>query len=500
MSGFRVEGNTSGNVAEVNTSNQLKVVPETNAWSNPQNVGSVRAWGENDPGFITGTADLMSGEVDKDYRLRVAQDMLMDDEVFSYTAQNTGKHAYTTTTMTAAWTAGNVTTNSANTAVLAASTGVQISTYAFFPTYGTCTLSADFEVAFSAAPTTNTFVEYGLGIAGTNVTAPTDGVFFRLSSSGLQGIVSNNGTETSTGVFPLNNGTGTWTYTNNKKYQFIVYMSAVEAHFWVNDGTGAEKLGSVMLPNGQHRICMASGVQLFHKHRVAGGSTSVAFQSMLGAYSVRLGGVQVATTASTQGNRIYGSYQGFGGGTLGTNQQTGTITTGTAANPTAAVPTTTTAALGTGLGGKFWETATLAAATDAIIMSYQVPAGTANVQGRRLVLRGMYLNSYVQTAITGGPYTAEWFLAFGHTAVSLATAEAAATKAPRRIHLPFVQQITATQAVNTSVANTTNFVDFGDAPIFVNPGEFIQLCTRHIGTVATAGVVAHQVTPIYGWE
>jgi hypothetical protein len=123
-----------------------------------------------------------------------------------------------------------------------------------------------------------------------------------------------------------------------------------------------------------------------------------------------------------------------------------------------------------------------------------------NVAGRRLVLRGIYLNSYVQTVIAGGPYTAEWFLAFGHTAVSLATADGAATKAPRRIVLPFVQQVTAAQAVNTTLAQTTTFCDFGDAPVFVNPGEFIQLCTRHIGTAGTTGTVVHRVTPVYGWE
>ena len=87
----------------------------------------------------------------------------------------------------------------------------------------------------------------------------------------------------------------------------------------------------------------------------------------------------------------------------------GTIGDWCEANVAAAVPTTTGAALGSGLGGTFWETATLAVNTDGIIMSYQVPTGTVNFPGRRLVLRGMYLNSYIQTVIAGGPYTAEWF-------------------------------------------------------------------------------------------
>jgi hypothetical protein len=133
-------------------------------------------------------------------------------------------------------------------------------------------------------------------------------------------------------------------------------------------------------------------------------------------------------------------------------------------------------------------------------MSYQVPAGTVSYPGRRLVLRGLYLNSYVQTVIAGGPYIAEWFLAFGHTAVSLATTESATTKAPRRIALPFTQAITAAQAVSTVVSQNETFMDFGDAPVFINPGEFLQLGTRHIGTAGTSGTVVHRITPVFGWE
>lgn len=82
----------------------------------------------------------------------------------------------------------------------------------------------------------------------------------------------------------------------------------------------------------------------------------------------------------------------------------------------------------------------------------------------------------------------------------MASETGAATKAPRRIVLPFVQQVTAAQAVQTQVVQNETFCDFGDAPIFVNPGEFIQLCTRHIGTAGTTGTVVHRVTPVYGWE
>jgi hypothetical protein len=493
-----IVGALSGTGADVNASRQLKIVPETDASTSPGNVGSIRTFGENDGGALTGDILLRSPEVDVDYRQRVSQDIIFDDHIFNTTAQDTGKHSYANTTMTNTWTAGQLTTNSSS--ITTTTTGTVLSTYTMFPIQGTTTVSTDTEIGFSAQPQSNTFIEFGIGAPGAQTVAPTDGVFFRLSSAGLQGIASFNGSETSTGLFPLADGTGTWVYTNSKRYQFICYVTAIEAQFWVNDGTGANCLGTIELPSGQSRMCMSSYGQFFLKHRITGGAAGGVIQATMGAYSVRVGGTNITTTASTGGNRVQGSYQGGSGGTMGTLARFGTITTGNEANVTAAVPTTTTAALGSGLGGTFWETVSLAVNTDGIIMSYQVPAGTVNIPGRRLCLRGMYLSSYVQTVIVGGPYVAEWFLAFGHTAVSLATAEAATTKAPRRIALPFNQLVTAAQAVSTLVSQPVGFVDFGDAPVYVNPGEFIQLCTRHIGTVGTSGTVVHRVTPVFGWE
>ena len=489
MAGIKIEGLT-GIVAEINASNQVKVVPETNAATNPGNVGGVRVFGENDQGLVTGVVSLASPEIDIDYRMRMSQDTMLDEENFSYVSQNTGKHNLTTTTMAATFTAGQYTSNSAS--ITTITTGTQLATYAYFPNIGANTLSGDFEVGFSAQPTTNSFVEWGLGLPGGATVAPTDGVFFRLSSAGLQGIASNNGTETSTGVFPLSGGTGTWVYVNNKRYQFIVYMGGVKAEFWVNDGTGAVKLGQINLPTGQGRIAMSQGIQAFHKHRIVGGAAGGVLQSFLGAYSVRLGGSNLTQLMSSVGNRMYGSYQGQSGNTMGS-----LANYANSANPTAAVPTNTTAALGSGLGGQFWETDTLAVTTDGILQSYQVPVGTVNVMGRRLVVRGVKIQTYVQTALTGGGYVSQFSLAFGHTAVSLATAEGGNTKAPRRVALG-VHGVPAAAAANSTLGDIT--MDFGDAPIYVNPGEFIQVVKKKVGTAPTAGVLAYSITYLYGWE
>jgi hypothetical protein len=63
------------------------------------------SFSENDAGSLTGNPLLRSPETDVDFRQRVSQDVMLDDEVFNYTAQNTGKHSYANTTMTNTWTA-----------------------------------------------------------------------------------------------------------------------------------------------------------------------------------------------------------------------------------------------------------------------------------------------------------------------------------------------------------------------------------------------------------
>lgn len=90
MAGFRIEGNTSGNVAEVDASNNILVTtPGYNAAGEAVGGGDVNGqatFSEVDAGTITGERIVLSPEVDRDYRLRVAHDNLMDEEKFTDTA------------------------------------------------------------------------------------------------------------------------------------------------------------------------------------------------------------------------------------------------------------------------------------------------------------------------------------------------------------------------------------------------------------------------------
>jgi hypothetical protein len=220
-------------------------------------------------------------------------------------------------------------------------------------------------------------------------------------------------------------------------------------------------------------------------------------QFTLRGYGISIGGLNISRSLGELGNAMYGSYQGLSGGTMGT---IGTYTNST--NPTAAVPTNTTAATGAvGLLNQSWETFSLAQNTDGILLSYQVPAGTVSVSGKRLKVTGVKLASFVQTVLAGGPTIRTFALAFGHTAVSLATAEAATTKARRVVLLPeLTQAITANQAVSTMISQPLGGVSMFSEPIYVNPSEFVAVTEKQIGTVGTSGTIVNHIQLIYSWE
>lgn len=476
MAGIRIEGST-GNQLEVDSSgNALVRLPLA---TTPANVGGVRLYSENDAGDVTGTAYLASPETDQDSRLRIATETLMDLEIFNYTAQNTGKFIYRNTTMTTTWTAGQMTTNGSS--ITTTTTGVSVNSYAMFPISGASVTYCEFELAFSNQPTTNTTVDFGLFLnASTNPYAPTDGVYFRLNSAGLFGVANFSTAETTTSVF-------TFSYTNNRRYKFLIAVGWREVQFWIDDVLYATRA----TPAGQARPCASVSLPVAIRHAIAGGAAGAVLQALVGSYAVSIGGMVFNRTLGETFNAALGSYQGLSGGTMGS-----LASYANSANPTAAVPTNTTSTVLTALGGQGWETDTLAVTTDGIIMSYQVPAGTVAVQGRRLRVSGVTINAYIQTTLTGGGYVAQYSLAFGHTAVSLATAEAATTKAPRRIAL-------GAHAVASGATATTVLTPISitlQNPIYVNPGEFIAIVKKKVGTAPSAGVVAFTFTLDYAWE
>ena len=491
------------------TDKQLHVRLETDPYTNPNNVGAIAIYSENDSGDYTAEKVFRSPETDDDYRLRVANDTLLDYDSFRTTIQNTSKHTFTFTTLAATMTSAGITTNSGS--INTQNTGLTFGTFAMFPIHPTQTTVVEISCSFTAQPTANVVVDYGLFQRGaTTAFAPLDGVYFRVNSGGVQGVINSNGVEILSSIFKLSDGVTNWTYTNNTNYRFLIQVTNLRTTFWVNLDDSIVKLGEINTPVGNPMPFLSQSLPFSFRHAIVGGTSGDStFRVIFTDYKVSTRGTIYADSLGTVQSRMLGTYQALTGATPAA-LIAGTVTTGTLVKPTAAVPLNASLAanLPNSLGGRILEqlTAGLAANTDGIYASYIVPAGSSTVQGKRLKVTGLKLSGFVSTVVVGGTACqTEWYIAFGHTADSLQTPETASmatatTKAPRRIMLPELTTTMAlTQAANTLLVQPSYVAKF-DNPIYVNPGERIALVGNKTGTVPTSGILSYVYQFDYTWE
>ena len=510
-----IRGSASGTGAEVAGTNQLKVIPETDATNHPSNIGGVRIYSENDQGLGAGlgsvTPYLLSPETSDEFRKRVETDVILDEESFVYTAQNFTKHSMAATTYVPSWTATGFQTNP--TSLLTAGAAMSFRTYKTFSVIGTETTSLDLEAAFTYASgvvlPANTVIEFGFGLSAT--TTPYDqfdGVYVRLTPSGMYLVVRNNSstdTAISSTVFaPDGTGTTIFQPVNGRKYQFIIYLMTRSVELWIADPvTGTTWLAAdVNTPPG-YGAPVASPALPVSVRQYQVSAPSVASQITLGRMSVRRGGGMIISSLGDLENRVAESIYSPGTLTTTANQA---IASGSITRPAAAVPSNTTA-LVTSLSGIVLETNTLAIGTDGILMAFQNPAlptavGTTYAQQRRLRIDGVRIASSVQTVFVSTVFSKYFYIAYGSTSVSLAgvASDTVTTKAYRRVQLDLVQSYPATAAAGTlPTQNGNSYMQFKN-PLYVNPGEFVALVTYDIGVVPTSGVIQHAISFDYSWE
>ena len=164
-----------------------------------------------------------------------------------------------------------------------------------------------------------------------------------------------------------------------------------------------------------------------------------------------------------------------------------------------------TTALATGIGGQVTLNAAAAAATDFILCSYQVPAGTLLIQGRRLAVYGVRIGAAILGAAVATTETSlAYSLAFGNLTVNLNAVESTSgsgptSKAPRREALGiFSWPIGA--AIGAGPREGSITVPFTQ-PIYVNPGEHIAVATKFLqGTATASQTIYSHIVFDYGWE
>jgi hypothetical protein len=471
---FTLQGGTSGNKAEVNTSGEQLVALPTPA--SPERVGAVRNMQENDAGSATGTPKLKSAETSRDYRLRVGLDTMLHYDEFNSTTQNTAVTRHAFVGMTATLGGGSLLFNANSN--LAASQGVQHSTWRVFPIIDTAPLYPNHTITFTSTPLANQVVEWGMFPHSTGTAAPADGIFWRYTSAGLIGVQTFNGVETQTGVLVAS-------ITANDTRKFVIVPGEKAVEWWMDDILLAEQ----PVPAGQNKPCLSGALPLSMQFRNAGTVTGApVMQAKLWDWSVAL--ADVATNKPWAGQMSgmgLSVYQGQNGGTMGQTAQWANT-----ALPTAAAGTNTTTALGTGLGGIFQLNAPATSATDVIISSYSNPVGGVNQTPRTLMIHGCWIDAVnVGAAVATTPSTFAMALAFGHTAVSLVTTDSsslatATTKGPRRVPLGVISFPVG--AAIGAQCNRGIYVKF-DAPIAVNPGEIVAVVAKILAGTATASQV-----------
>lgn len=484
MSGFRIEG-YSGVDAEVTDASATLEQQRAVRVALPleaERAGHVVIVSEQDGGTVTGSRRMKELEGSENYRLRVGLDAPLMHEFFPGSAINSALWTAPVTTMTATVAAGFLTLNAglstANAAV------ARVSSYRSFAAIATCELYAELVVQFAQQPVTSNVCEWGFGIAS-GTTAPTDGAFFRLLANGnFRCVVVNNSVEIQSETLDFATLVGT-----NTTHHFLVAIGDDRVKFWVDDVLVAIVNRA---PAGASMIASGALPLLFRTYNT--GVTTAAQVMRVGMASVQLGDLATnkpfSHIAAAAG---WMAYQGQTGGTMGS-----TASYANSADPTAAAALSNTATLVTGLGGQFRFNAGATAVTDGIVASYQVPAGTAALPGKTLYITGIKLtavNTGVAVATTAS--VIQWSLAFGHTAVSLATAEAATTKAPRRVGLGIM-----TWPIGAAVGAAPDRGDIYMAfasPIAVQPGEFVATVAKFILGTATASQVIWGVATIDGY-
>lgn len=471
--GFQVESGVGpAQLNEIDSANALKsALAKTKL-----EAGYAVTIGERDDGSVSGQPARSPFEVSPFGRMRMGLDTMLFNEQWTGTAIDTTRWKTTATTMTLS--AANQIVNMNSGSNQAAGTSIVISTQRAFPVWGGFTLWCDVNLQFSNVPVRGNVCDFGF-FAATGTAAPTYGAFFRLGSDGkLRGVVVRGRAVKETNDVNFSSDVG---FQVTRNYLIGINRSCIT--FWIDDIL----VGQVDLTSQFSSMCVEGSLPFSVREY---NQTAV-----LNAQQIRVGAVNISA-GDYHGTKRHEHIMSGMGSSAYQNQSptapgsTSNLTNSTgAALPAAAVPTNTTAALGTGLGGWFFEIETLAANTDGIISSYQVPAIATGSGNKTLYITGVRIESYCISSFVLGGYTAFWTICFGHTSVSLATANTATSRAPRR-QFAGLMQVPSGAAFASKLGSLT--VKF-DSPLVVEPGQFIQAVKRKVGTVPGGGTTMHGI-------
>jgi hypothetical protein len=490
MAGFRIEGNTSGNVAEVTAQNAMRV-----AHGDDSAVGGILATtARADGGLITGQVLDIDPEADQDSRLRVGLDRIEFQETWAGAALNSAQWQSNVTTAATAIADSSLALNSANSA--AANAVARVSSYRHFQLQSPGVLTADFDmrVLTTAPGTANTTWEAGFFVA-TGTAAPNDGVLVRMNAAGEMRLVVNYaGAETQSAPIPYSTSPAGWPGGGailplNDSRAVTLTMHSEAARLWINGILVAEVPRQV----GNASLCRSQALPFTVRLYNGAVAPATATQLRIGpvAISTSGAGANVLTAPELATLSGGGGYQGQSGMTMGS-----TANYANSAAPANATLSNTAAGYAT-LGGQYAFAAPLGAETDYAIFAYTVPAPAAGSINKSLLIHGVRIDAVNTGAAVATTATVlQWSLGVGSTAASLATAEAATTRAPRRIPLG-VQSWVVGSAIGAPVEALVWTFRGG---LLAEPGSVVHAIVKvPVGTATASQIIRGVVSFDASW-
>jgi len=464
-----IKGGVSNVLADVDSSGNLKV----NLPTVLSGAGYASIVGEVDDGSIIGEKIVRPIDISQDYRLRTGIDKILWQDTFSHAVVNNAKYQTVTSTQTVTVAGGFLNLNAGN--ALASGNVSRVQTFKTFSLFNTYPLYVDFKIKFSQTLQANNVIEFGLGYAATTA-VPTDGVFFRAAGGQLNAVINNSGSEVSED--------NVFTPVAGVVYHYAITIGQDLCSFWVNDVVVAR----IRTASGLGSPCNSNALPLLLRNYNSA-AVSLAVQMNVAQLGITLGdmdsGKDWQTSMITNGQSSISAPDGAAvqANTSGTT----TANIGNNIPPNLATLSNTAAGYGVlSLGGQFQFAAPAGAETDYVLFAYQVPAGTAAIPGKTLVITGVKIDTYnTVAAVATTPTVFQWSIGVGSTAASLATVDSltAGTKAARRLGLG-VQSMLVGVPVG-GMASPTVSQQF-TSPLMVESGCFCQIILKiPIGT-ATA--------------
>ena len=509
MAGAKIQGNTSGNIMEVDEYGDVFVnQPVNENQAGYQALSGVVSDGLTAPVIQPRLVRRIEGSAK--FRARAGIESLEFFDFFGGTSDviNTSVWNQSTTTMTITQAESFINLNAGGS--VATTTNAFFSSYRAFPYYSDAGLRCDLKMKIQQVPQTNNTMEWGLGVGNSGTTAPTDGAFWRITGSGnLTCVATNNSTEQTVSL--------NFQPQVNVVYEYTIVINPREAFFYINSQLYAVLSAYTTNISG----ITAQNLQRIFFRCNNTGATTLAQQMKIAAVNAVLLDLGAGRTWAES---MCGA--GQGAQQFGSGSNAGIITAWANNNP----PTSQAAAQATQgnafytlkLGGQFLCTNPSAAAaeTDMLIFNFLNPVGTAAIMGKTLYITGVRIDAIQFGATNATNYnTVQWSLCVGATAISNAVVADtnAGVKQYRRIPFGNVN-VNATAIVGTqygeqwgSASNvyylglpgypgTPCHINF-QSPLMVNAGEFVAICGRFWQTGATASVTIRGICHINGyWE